>query len=793
MSEPLGCDTGYETQKFLSSGDVQWMQIHPGQSNNEGGSLITAIKIAGEATYPAAGEQLADLKKINFLFGHNGCGKTTISRAVHDPDSRPGYAVTWRDGRALETLVYNRDFAETNFGEQMPGIFTLGEESTQAAADIARLSQEIETIDRQLGNLRLQLQGENGMGGRRGDLTSARMALENACWTSQQNHKDKFETAFAGHRGSKAAFCDKLLQEARVEGVELKTLDDLVAHAATVFQSAAPVEGPIPAISFDRLTELREAPILNRRVIGRDDVVVAELIRRLGNSDWVKQGVSYLDATAGRCPFCQQVTPPDLAQDLNEFFDEQYLKDLSAIADLARNYSAAVHTICDQIDTLLAAPGRFIERAALEEHYVALKALLELNQGRIEAKQREPSNLFELEPTAAVTEAIVAMIVAANEAADRYNETIRDLGSAKRRVTSQVWRFVVEERRTDLDTYIDTTSTIQRTIDGLQASITDKAARRTEKDRQRKQIEESITSVRPTVNTINRILGSFGFSNFKLEVAGDHNDMYRIVRLDGSDAARTLSEGERSFITFLYFYQCLAGSTSGTQTSTARVVVFDDPVSSLDADVLFIVSALIRKVIADVCDDEGNIKQVFVLTHNIYFHKEVSYNRSRPLEGCLRSETFWIVRKRDNVSSLHRYNHNPVKTSYELLWEEVRSPNRPNLTIQNTMRRIVENYLIHLGGLKQDEIVARFDGRDSQICASLFSWINDGSHSAHDDLYVAIDENAVEGYLRVFEQVFEKTGQGAHYRMMMRVSEDAVEDLENVQAGVAGSAPQAVQ
>lgn len=758
--------------------------------------MITAIKIVGEATYPAAGEQLVNLKKINFLFGHNGCGKTTISRAVHDPDSRPGYAVTWRNGRALETLVYNQDFAETSFGEQMPGTFTLGEESTQAAADIARLSEEIEVIDRQLGSLRLQLQGENGAGGRQGDLTAARTALENACWTSQQNHKEKFETAFAGHRGSKAAFCDKLLQEARVEGVELKTLDDLVAHAATVFQSAAPTEGPIATISFDQLTELREAPILTRRVVGRDNVVVAELIRRLGNSDWVKQGVSYLDAAAGRCPFCQQTTSPDLAHNLNEFFDEQYVKDLASIADIARNYSIAVDTICAHIDTVLSAPRRFIERPALEEHYFALKAVLELNQSRIESKQREPSNLFELEPTAAITGAITAMIVAANEEADRYNETIRDLGSAKRRLTAQVWRFMVEERRTDLDTYTDTTSTIQRTIAGFQASITDKAARRTEKDRERKQIEESITSVRPTVNTINRILGSFGFSNFKLEVAGDHNDMYQIVRLDGSNAARTLSEGERSFITFLYFYQCLAGSTSGTQTSTARVVVFDDPVSSLDADVLFIVSALIRKVIADTCEDQGNIKQVFVLTHNIYFHKEVSYNRSRPPEGCLRSETFWIVRKRDNVSSLHRYEHNPVKTSYELLWEEVRSPNRPNLTIQNTMRRIVENYLIHLGGLKQDEIVSKFGGRDSQICASLFSWINDGSHSAHDDLYVAIDENAVEGYLRVFEQVFEKTGQGAHYRMMMRVGEDAEEGIENVQApvvGVTGSAPQAVQ
>lgn len=124
------------------------------------------------------------------------------------------------------------------------------------------------------------------------------------------------------------------------------------------------------------------------------------------------------------------------------------------------------------------------------------------------------------------------------------------------------------------------------------------------------------------------------------------------------------------------------------------------------------------------------------------------------------------------MSSLTHYDYNPIKTSYELLWDEVRNPDRPNLTIQNTMRRIVENYLTVLGGLKQDEIVARFEGRDAQICASLFSWINDGSHSSHDDIYVAVDDNAVQGYLRVFKEVFERTGHGAHYRMMMRIAED---------------------
>jgi len=46
----------------------------------------------------------------------------------------------------------------------------------------------------------------------------------------------------------------------------------------------------------------------------------------------------------------------------------------------------------------------------------------------------------------------------------------------------------------------------------------------------------------------------------------------------------------------------------------------DDNVSSLDADILFIVSAPIRKVISDTYDNRGNTKQVLMLTYYIHFH-----------------------------------------------------------------------------------------------------------------------------------------------------------------------------
>ncbi|GGO94863.1 AAA family ATPase [Stakelama pacifica] len=749
--------------------------------------MLISIEIAGEATYPAAGETLTDLKKINYLFGHNGCGKTTVSRAIHDPAARAGYSVSWKDGRAIATLVYNRDFAEANFGEQLKGIFTLGEGSTKTVEEIESLQLQIGKLDGEIGGLRQKLEGDDGAGGGRKDLADARSLLDEACWKSRQAHKAVFEEAMAGHRQGKVAFCNKVLKEAAENKTDVATLEDLTARAATVFRDATPPEVAIQPIDFSAFPTLEKSAILGRKVVGRDDVVVAALIGRLGNSDWVKQGVEYLTAADGPCPFCQQAAPANLLEDLNAFFDEQYEADLAEIAQLSMRYEAATKAVCDRLDAIVASSGRFIDPETLTERYHALKTAFELNHERLLAKRREPSSEITLEDTKEFADAIGDLLMQANTAIDEYNETIRDLSKSKRILTSQVWRFIVEERRTDLTTYEAVATKLGKMIEGIEAKIAEKKGERARLVAQLKAKEASITSVKPTVDEINRILSSFGFTSFKLAVAGERGDMYRIVRLDGSDAAKTLSEGERSFITFLYFYHMLAGSTSGTGTTVEKVVVFDDPVSSLDSDVLFIVSALIRKVVGDVRAGKGSVRQIFVLTHNIYFHKEVSYDRDRPLSGCRRDETFWVVRKRDNVSSFHRYPFNPVKTSYELLWEDVRNSDRANLTIQNTLRRIVENYLVVLGGWRQDAIVTLFTGRDAQVCASLFSWINDGSHSAHDDIYLAADDNAVQSYLRVFEQVFEKTGHIAHYKMMMRISDADEEETAKGEANPAAA------
>jgi wobble nucleotide-excising tRNase len=389
-----------------------------------------------------------------------------------------------------------------------------------------------------------------------------------------------------------------------------------------------------------------------------------------------------------------------------------------------------------------------------------------LNLRQLDRKQKEASTQITLEDLMDVTTALTGAIAAANAEIDLHNAMVDNIKNERATLIAEIWRCLLEESKLAFADYDTSKSALDRAVAGLNASLALKRVALAQASAELTELERSITSVKPTVTEINAILKSFGFTGFSLATAGKHRNLYEIVRGDGTEAATTLSEGERSFISFLYFYHLIRGSTTTSGMNAERLIVFDDPVSSLDSDVLFIVSALIKRVLEEACQGAGVIKQVFVLTHNIYFHKEVSFDPKRGPE-CRAHETFWIVRKLNDASVVVGYSYNPISTSYELLWAEVRSPDRSKITLQNTLRRILENYFKILGNLDKDEIVQRFEGRDQQICGSLFSWVNDGSHSFNDDLHISLDDEIIARYLDVFRRIFEVMGHKAHFEMMI--------------------------
>ena len=95
--------------------------------------MIESLSIANTATYGLTPQVLDRLKRLNFLFGSNGAGKTTITKVIANPGAYPHCGLVWKNGTPLEPMVYNRDFIEHNFNAapRLKGIFTLGEQDVR--------------------------------------------------------------------------------------------------------------------------------------------------------------------------------------------------------------------------------------------------------------------------------------------------------------------------------------------------------------------------------------------------------------------------------------------------------------------------------------------------------------------------------------------------------------------------------------------------------------------------------------------------------------------------------------
>jgi wobble nucleotide-excising tRNase len=729
--------------------------------------MIESITLSSVATYGATPETLSALSLFNFFFGSNGSGKTTLSRVIAEETKFPTCSVTWKTGTKLQTLVYNHDFVERNFNQsaELKGVFTLGEKQVDTLTQIAAAKGELDKLTAKIESLTQVLRGVDGNGGKRGELARLEDGLREKCWTQKQKHDAKLQRGFEGYRNSSEKFKSKVLQELTGNKAALITLPELEKKAESVFGPTPSTEATVPSIDAATLLAHEENPILKKRVIGKEDVDIAAMINKLGNSDWIREGKTFYDVNARTCPFCQQSTSEAFAQSLNEYFDESFVTDSKAIDDLTTNYATEAVVIQQQLASIIASPSKFIDVEKLKAEKQLLDSKITLNSQLLAGKKSEASKVVELESLSNVFAAITSLIDTANTQVAAHNGMVANLATERKTLTDQVWRFVIEELKTDLATFKTTKDGLDKAITSMTMQIAAATTDRTTKAIEIRELEKQVTSIQPTIDGINSLLSSFGFEGFKLANAASGSS-YKLVRSDGSDAKATLSEGEKTFVTFLYFYHLLKGSDSDSGMTTDRVVVFDDPVSSLDSDILFIVSSLIKGLFDEVRAGAGHIKQIFVLTHNVYFHKEVTYNPKRK-DVAMNEESFWIVRKPSLTSKVDRHPTNPIKTSYELLWAEVRKSDRSNLAIQNTLRRILENYFKILGGIEFDHLCAMFEGKEKIICKSLCSWVHDGSHYAHDDLYVSIDDSMVDSYLKVFRAIFDRSGHCSHYKMMM--------------------------
>lgn len=735
--------------------------------------MIESIEIKNVATYSESGIVIDGLKKVNFIYGANGSGKTTLSNFLHDESISEfsSCSIAWKNNLSIKTLVYNKEFRERNFGKgKISGVFTIGEATKE---DIKVIEKKVEL----LGNLKQDgfklNESLNNQKNKKNDIAGN---FTNFCWASiYKKYQNDFKESFMGSIGSKELFKNKLILEFNENTSDLKVIEELKNKGNTIFGQVPQTIDLISPITFSRLGEIESNTIWKKIIIGKADVDIAKLIQKLNLNDWVNQGRTFLEKTTV-CPFCQNDTITDDFKDqLENYFDETYLNDLEILKSLGKEYESLTSNLLNYLNEIEANQKRLIDSKLHADKFVAyLKTLtsqISSNVIIIKNKINEPSRSFEINSIKEQFELIATLIKSANEEIKQHNKIIANFQDEKSKLIKQIWKFLIEEFRADIEKFMKDKEGFEKGEKAIDLQLQNKRKEYSILDKEIKELSKNVTSIQPAIDEINRLLKSYGFSNFMIVPASEEG-FYKIEREDGTIAEKTLSEGEITFITFLYFLQQTKGGLSEETVHEERILVIDDPISSLDSNVLFIVSSLIKELIKQVKAGIGNCKQVILLTHNVYFHKEVSY------EGVNRKaerSVFWILRKNAGVSSIYEYGEqNPILSSYELLWREIREwEKNSGITIQNTMRRILENYFSILGSKRDNLLLENFpSAEEKEICRSLLSWANEGSHTLPDDLFVEAPNETISKYLNVFKKIFLHSDNLGHYNMMMGITED---------------------
>lgn len=736
--------------------------------------MLESITIRGIATYDPTGIKIENLRKINFIYGANGCGKTTLSKYIYD-NSNPIYDACnlgWKGGLPVNVLVYNKDFRDRNFGKgKIDGVFTLGEATKEDIEKIEKMQQELADlksrgIEKKVTLLKQEetkLQEEND--------------FKEVVWTDiYKENEDDFKDAFRGFL-SKNAFKDKLLHEFHNNKESLLMVEELKEKAQIIFGSTPSAMDLITSIVFKDFLEIEVNGIWKRKIIGKSDVAIAGLIQKLNLNDWVNEGRNYLteDQT---CPFCQQKTiDENFKKQLEDYFDETFTKDIQIVKDLSIQYSRDalnIQNLLEQIESQEKAKPD--SKLNIDLFSASLKTLINqfiANKELLSNKAKEPSRSFELISTKEQLEKIQGIIDQCNLEIKSHNVIVEDYSNQKNNLINSIWKYLIDSHHGKIDSFVKKQEGLLKGIEAIRKQHQTLQEKYSELNKKIKIANKNVTSVQPSVDEINRLLKSYGFLNFEIVPSKTEANQYQILRQDGTIAESTLSEGESTFITFLYFLQLAKGSTQEDTITEERILIVDDPISSLDSNVLFVVSSLIKEIIKSIKQNLGNVKQLILLTHNVYFHKEVSFVDGRtPKNG---DTNFWIIRKNDNISSIQSYGmENPIQSSYELLWKELKNTQQNSgITVQNIMRRIIENYFKILGKYADDDLIKKFTNpQEQEICRSLVCWINDGSHGLPDDLYIEQQEAILEKYIDVFKRVFIEMGHEEHYNMMYRESEE---------------------
>ncbi|WP_278924538.1 AAA family ATPase [Pseudophaeobacter profundi] len=716
---------------------------------------------------------MAPFEKFNLIYGLNGSGKTTLSRFFADLNAGKAagfdqlkYKIKTSEGefkqgvpytRALR--VFNTEYVEANIGQidgQLNPIYVIGEENKTLAAEIEADEKNLAALKEREGEKKSELRKVELA---RGKLFSAAAkeigeagfgtAARNYNKTKAINAYDKLDSRCILSNEDLALASSSMKQDAKPELqlVELSKLyrNPLNGDEATFFDALEAYKG-------------RTIELLAKSAVSN---AIKRLSERPDIARWVEEGQVFHTQKVGEvCEYCQQKVPQKRQDELAAHFNksdrdlkekitaalldlEGFREDIQGIGfenkdliypELSEEYAVRIEDVLQERDRVV--------------NYVS--TLIDALTGKLTRRNEGYGvelNVFDREQWSGALGGVNSLILQHNSETKAFQKRIDNAFSKiEEHFLSKIHRDVVaansaiESLSADIKecTEGDSTKAITGTRD-LEIRISESRAK--------------LANTHQAAVQMSKDLSSFlGRNDLKFEPEGDG---YRIMRF--GRAAKRLSEGEKTAITFLYFAMGLRASDFDISEG---IVVIDDPISSLDSSSVYQAFSFLKNAVKDA-------HQVFLLTHNFEFLK-LLLNWFQNIPPKKKGKTYWMLHcahssetQRETtiqpLDSILKDNKSEFTYLLKVLIEfESDGTIATSYPMPNTVRKVLETFLEqHSTGASLYQLLNNLEYDDTKK-AALYKYSNDLSHptlSGLDPALIGETQTNIKHLLEMIEHI----------------------------------------
>lgn len=714
---------------------------------------------------------IQQFERFNLIYGLNGSGKTTLSRFFAglkkgQDDGFPAlkYKIKTDDGYFQEgkpysrkIRVFNAEYVDANIG-QLEGtlnpIYVIGADNKALAETVKADEADLSKLEQQRDEKKVELERlEKKKGKIFTDIAPKVTEAAKGAVTRSYNKRNA-EKAYDG----------------LVTFQQLK-LEDLAEASQAMKQSAMNklTELTVPQIRLGQ-TEASLFDAIESQTVAVSNILqksaISSAIERLTNnpalSAWVESGRELHDHSSDtKCEYCRQKVPAEREAELAAHFNTSDAN-LKAEIERAIDDNRKIYEEVERITGLKLA----LYPELMEEFSVHTKALssqrseilnhLDGLQFALCDKLARRTESYSLRFTSLTGAAWSGALSSINALIKRHNAETDDFDKRLKANFAKIETHYLSTIEKDVKSVSERIDAVKKDIrvctDG------DPVSKTLGIDKLRERIRENrvkISNSRQAAAELSEKLAAFlGRDDLKFEPEGEG---YRIMRF--GRAAKRLSEGEKTAITFLYFVVSLGDQDFDLSEG---IVVIDDPISSLDSSSVYQAFAYLKNAVK-------NAKQIFLLTHNFEFLKLLlNWFQNIPKPSQNGKPTYWMLHcslthgtsRETEIKPLDKVLlQNKNEFAYllkELMKFESDGTIHTAYPIPNIIRKVLEAFLEqHSTGQSLYAKLENLDFEESKKTA-LYKFANDLSHptfSGLDPALVGETQTNVRHLLEMIKEV----------------------------------------